>query len=111
MFAQGIVLFGPLFPFVYAVICLFLYGLMDLLTIRSAKGAARLSTVGMLESWGFFMGGIVYESLHNLLHLFIRNFGQTLVIYVLMLTPARLLSREQPRPIRDPNLAMWQQSS
>jgi len=110
MFAQGIVLFGPLFPFVYAVICLFLYGLMDLLTIRSAKGAARLSTVGMLESWGFFMGGIAYESLHNLLHLFIRNFGQTLLIYVLMLTPTRLLSRE-PRPIRDPNLAIWQRSS
>jgi len=110
MFAQGIVLFGPLFPFLYAVICLALYGLMDLLTVRSAKGPARLSTVGMLEIWGFFMGGIVYESLHNLLLLFIRNFGQTLLIYVLVLTPTRLLRREPP-PIRDPNLAMSQRFS
>jgi hypothetical protein len=110
MFAQGVVLFGPLFPFLYAVICLLLYGLMDLLTVRSAKGPARLSTVGMLEIWGFFMGGIVYESLHNLLLLFIRNFGQTLLIYVLVLTPTRLLRREPP-PIRDPNLAMSQRFS
>jgi hypothetical protein len=110
MFAQGVVLFGPLFPFLYAAICLLLFGLMDLLTVRSAKGPARLSTVGMLEIWGFFMGGIVYESLHNLLLLFIRNFGQTLLIYVLVLTPTRLLRREPP-PIRDPNLPMWQRFS
>jgi hypothetical protein len=109
MFAQGIVLFGPLFPFLYAVICLFLYGLMDLLTIRSEKGPARLCTVGMLRVWDYFMGGVVFESLHNLLHLFLRNFGQTLLIYVLMLTPTRLLRREL-RPIRDPNMAMWQRS-
>jgi hypothetical protein len=109
MFAQGIVLFGPLFPFVYAVICLFLYGLMDLLTIHPAKGPARLSTVGMLRAWSHFMGGLAYESLHNVLNVFIRNFGQMLLIYVLMLTPTRLLRRE-PRPIRNPNMAMWQRS-
>jgi hypothetical protein len=110
LFAQGIALFGPLFPFLYAVICLGLYGLMDLLTIRPAKGAARLSAVGMLQVWTFFQGGITYESLHKVLHLFIRNFAQTLVIYVVMLTPARLLRREPP-PIRSPNVAMWPRSS
>jgi len=110
MFAQGIALFGPLFPFLYAVICLGLYGLMDLLTIRPAKGAARLSAVGMLQIWTFFIGGITYESLHKVLHLFLRNFAQTLMIYVLVLTPARLLRREPP-PIRSPNVAMWPRSS
>jgi hypothetical protein len=110
MFAQGIVLFGPLFPFLYALICLALYGLMDLLTIRPMKGPARLSPVGMLEIWTFFMGGITYESLQKVFLLFIRAFGQTLLIYVLTLTPARLLRRELPS-IRDPNVAMWQRSS
>jgi len=110
MFAQGIVLFGPLFPFLYAVICLALYGLMDLLTIRPAKGPARLSTVGMLQIWHFFLNGIVYESLDQVLHLLIRNFAQTLLIYVLMLTPARLLHRE-PRAIRAPHVALLQRSS
>jgi hypothetical protein len=110
MFAQGIVLFGPLFPFLYAVICLALYGLMDLLTIRPANGAARLSPVGMLVIWTFFLGGITYESLHKVFYLFIRNFAQTLLIYILTLTPARLLRRDPP-PIRDPNPAMWPRSS
>jgi hypothetical protein len=109
MFAQGIALFGPLFPFLYAVICLGLYGLMDLLTIRPAKGAARLSAVGMLQIWTFFIGGIAYESLHQVLNLFIRAFWQTLLIYVMMLTPAGLLRRGPP-PIRDPNVTMWQRS-
>jgi hypothetical protein len=108
MFAQGIVLFGPLFPFVYAVVCLLLYGLMDLLTIRTPNGAARLATVGMLRAWGYFVNGLAYESLHGMFYVLIRNFGQTLLIYVLMLTPTRLLRREPP--IRGPNFAMLQRS-
>jgi hypothetical protein len=110
MFAQGIVLFGPLFPFLYGVICLALYGLMDLLTIRPAKGAARLSAVGMLEIWFFFMNGITHESLDKVLHLFIRNLAQTLLIYVMVLLPARVLRREPP-PIRAPHAVMWPRSS
>jgi hypothetical protein len=109
VFAQGIALFGPLFPFLYAVICLGLYGLMDLLTIRPAKGAARISAVGMLQIWTFFIGGIAYESLHKVLNLFIRTFWQTLLIYVMMRTPARLLSRGPP-PVLDPNVTMSQRS-
>jgi hypothetical protein len=110
MFAQGIALFGPLFPFLYAVICLALYGLMDLLTIRPEKGPARLSPVGMLTVWHFFMSGITYESLQRVLHLFIRNFAQSLLIYVLVITPARMLSRLPP-PTMDPKVAMWRRPS
>ena len=110
MFAQGIALFGPLFPFLYAIICLALYALMDLLTIRPDKGEARLAAMGMLDIWTFFQGGITSESLNKVLHLFMRNFAQTLVIYVLVLTPARILRRER-LPVRGPNVAMWQRSS
>src|SRR5882757_666644 len=87
MFAQGTVLFGPLFPLLYALICLALYAMMDLLTIHPAKGPARLAALGMLQFWHFFMSGITYESLHKVLHVFLRNFGQLLLVYVLMLTP------------------------
>jgi hypothetical protein len=110
MFAQGIALFGPLFPFLYAAICLGLFGLMDLLTIRPEKGSARLSAVGMLQIWTFFVGGITYESLHKVLHLFIRNFAQTLLIYLLMFTPARLLRREPPPIPPGPHVALLQRS-
>jgi hypothetical protein len=110
MLAQGIALFGSLFPFLYALICLVLYGLMDLLTIHPAKGAARLSTVGMLQVWHLFMAGITFESLQRVLVLLIRNFGQTILIYALVLLPVRLLRREPPS-IRTPHAAMLQRSS
>ncbi len=96
IFAQGIALFGPLFPFIYAVICLAIFGLMDLLTVKPKSGAAALSALGMLQIWSFFLEGITYESLHKVLHLFLRNFAQTLVIYVLVFAA----SRQGRRPAR-----------
>ena len=110
LFAQGIALFGPLFPFLYAVICLALYGLMDLLTIRTDKGEAKPSAMGMLQIWTFFISGITFESLNTVLLLLMRNFWQTLLIYVLVLTPARFLRHEQPG-VRGPNAAPWQRSA
>jgi hypothetical protein len=107
MFAQGIALFGPLFPFLYAVICLALFGLMDLLTIKSPSSVARLSALGMLEIWTFFLTGIVYESLHQVVHLFLRTFLQILVIYVFVLNTSRLVLRPaRNRAFR--SAAAWQ---
>ena len=40
MLAQGIVLFGPLFPFVYAAICVVLFWFIDLWTVKPAVGKA-----------------------------------------------------------------------
>jgi hypothetical protein len=99
MFAQGIALFGPLFPFMYALICLALFGLMDLLTIKSTSGQAQLSTLGMLQIWTFFLSGIVYESLHKVIHLFFRTFLQTIAVYVLLLLPVRLFKRGFKNPV------------
>src|SRR5260370_40051732 len=95
--------------FLSAAFCLVLYGLTDPLTIRPAKGAARLAAVGMLSIWHYFMSGVTYESLQRVLPLLLRNFGQTLVIYTLVLLPARLLRREPP-PIRTPHAALLQRS-
>jgi hypothetical protein len=111
MFAQGIALFGPLFPFIYALICLGLFGLMDLLTIKSRSGPASLSALGMLEIWSFFLSGIVYESLHQVIHLFLRTFLQTLAIYVLVMTASRLMLRRSEEPAVHSSPAEWQRAS
>lgn len=93
IFAQGIAVFGPLFPFIYALICLGLYFLMDLLTIRHAEGRATLSTLGMLQIWTFFIGGLTYEALHVVFTFFIRNFLQILIIYVVVFAMIRLAGK------------------
>jgi hypothetical protein len=111
MFAQGIALFGPLFPFMYALICLGLFALMDLFTIRPLVGPASISALGMLEIWGFFMGGITYESLHKLLQYFIRSFVQIVSIYVFVFGLARLgawvLAPRKQFSAAPPDAAAW----
>jgi hypothetical protein len=91
MFAQGIVLFGPLFPFVYAAICLILFGLTDLLSLRPERGAATLAALGMLQIWSFFINGIQFDGLHLVLYFVLRNFEQMVLIYVLVLGLSRLV--------------------
>jgi len=106
MFAQGIALFGPLFPFIYAAICIPLFGLLDLLTIRPVAGMATLSALGMLQIWEFFLNGITFESLHSVFHLFLRYFAQTLAIYVLVLATSRQARSAKTRA-GPPNAAAW----
>jgi len=89
IFAHGIALFGPLFPFIYAAICFVLFGLMDLLTIRSAAGVASVSALGMLEIWNYFAGGLSYDALSGPFEFIIRNFWQTAFIYALVFGLAR----------------------
>ena len=89
IFAHGIALLGPLFPFVYAAICFVLFALMDLLTIRSAAGAATVSALGMLEIWNYFAGGLSYDALSGPFEFIIRNFWQTALIYALVFGLAR----------------------
>jgi hypothetical protein len=98
MFAQGIVLFGPLFPFIYAGICLILFGLTDLLTLRSARGTATLAALGMLEIWSFFINGIQFDGLHLVVYFVLRNFEQMVLIYVLVLWLSRLLVSARRSP-------------
>jgi hypothetical protein len=92
MQAQGMALFGPLFPFLDALICLLLFGLMDLLTVRTTAGKATLCTLGMLQIWNFFLSGISYEGLHLVVYWIFRNFEQMVLIYVLVLALTRLVA-------------------
>jgi hypothetical protein len=95
MFAQGIALFGPLFPFVYILICLILYALMDLLSFKGAAGIAGVSALGMMDLLSIFLQGLGYEGLHDVLYLIVRNFAQMLIIYLLVFAAARLFTRER----------------
>jgi hypothetical protein len=97
MVGQGIALFGPLFPFLFAFICLILFGLMDLLTIRHRVGMSTVSALGMLQIWIYFVDGLSYEGLHDVFYFALRNFWQVALIYAAVFGAARLLLREHPQ--------------
>jgi hypothetical protein len=108
MFAQGIVLFGPLFPFLYAGICLMLFALMDLLTVRPAVGVASLTALGMLQIWNFFAAGISYEALHLVLYWLFRNFAQMVLIYAFVFGLARSVTGGKHSSAGVPTVPTWQ---
>jgi hypothetical protein len=91
MFAQGAAIMGPLFPILYAAICLLFFGLMDLLTIRNSSGTADLSALAMMTLWMFFYRGITSDALSNAFVFIVRDFGQTVLIYVVVFAMARVL--------------------
>ncbi len=107
MFAQGIALFGPVFPFVYAVICLGLFWLMDLLVVRPKDGVAAMSTLGMLMLWSLFSSGLTYEALQHAVYFFVRNFEQAVIIYVLVYAMARAVTRSDKRSSGAPKVPTW----
>ena len=84
MFAQGEAIMGPLFPILYAIACLFLYGLMDLLTVRQADGAVELSALAMMTLWIYFYRGITSDALSNIAVFIFRDYGQRLLIFVVV---------------------------
>lgn len=96
MFAQGIALLGPLFSLVYVGICLALYVLMDLLTVRPSFGIPSLSALAMMKIWQLFIYGITSESLGVMFTFIVREFLQMVLIYLLVLALATaILHRKQ----------------
>lgn len=91
MFAQGIALMGPLFPMVYALIIFLKFALMDLLQIRNESGGSRLSALAMMSLWIYFYRGAVQDAISNDVTFIIRNFAQTLLIYVIILGVTRIM--------------------
>lgn len=110
MFGQGNALLGPLLPFLFAVICLVMYGLMDLLTIKHATGLSTISALGMLQIWRFFNGGLMYEGLHSVFDFVIRNFWQIALIYVLVQSFARIVLPRNNWIGQTPSAPTWQGS-
>jgi hypothetical protein len=111
MFAQGWAVMGPLFPILYAGICLLLYGLMDLLTVRRPSGGATLSPLAMMSLWMFFYRGITSDALSNSLGFIVRDFGQTVLIYVVIFGIARIMFGSQPFRGVSPVSPGWQRAT
>jgi hypothetical protein len=91
IFAQGQVVFGVLFPFVFVLLSLALFKWMDVLCRRAADGSAFPVTLALLTSWQLIhlLGP---ESLHQGVIAIVRTLPQDIAVYVLMLWIARLLS-------------------
>jgi hypothetical protein len=92
IFAQGWATLGPLFPFVYALICLVFYALLDLLTIRQAGATATVATLGALGIWQYFEFGLNYEAFHYLTTFVMRDFAQMFIIYAVVFGVARVFT-------------------
>jgi hypothetical protein len=110
MFAQGQVIMGPLFPFAYALICFVLFGLADLLTVRTEGRQASLCALAMMSLWFYFYRGITTEAVSNLAVFIFRDWEQALLIYIAVLGAARVLL---PRPVALPGTAAaaaWQRT-
>ena len=91
LFAQGEVVFGALFPFVYILLCLILFKWMDLLCRRPADGPAFPIPMALLTSWQLvhLLGP---ESLHQDGIAIVRGIPTTIVVYTLVLGIAYLLT-------------------
>jgi hypothetical protein len=111
MFAQGQAVMGPLFPIVYAAMCLLLYGLMDLLTIRGDSGSAEMSALAMMSLWVFFYRGITADAVGNTVVFIFRDFAQNVVLYAVIFAMARFVLGGGRAHAKSPLDAGWSQAT
>ncbi len=100
--AHGLVLFGPVFPFVFVLICWVMISVMELLTIRVERGAAQLSAVGMMNLWTFFTHGFTHDSLSAMFVYVVRGFPEMVFVYwfALGLTGLFLRNKYAASPVK-----------
>jgi hypothetical protein len=91
LFAQGQVVFGGLFPFVYALLCLALFAWMDLLCRRTDQGPAFPVTLGLLGAW-HMAHLLAPESLHQVCIAITRGFPQDILAYAFAFLIARMFT-------------------
>ena len=89
IFAQGQAVFGALFPFVYALLCLVLFKWMDLLCTRRSDGSSFPVTAALLTSWQL-VHLLAPESLHQVCLAIVRGIPQDIAVYALVFLLARV---------------------
>jgi len=90
-FAQGIALFGPVFPLLYFLACFVMFWALDIFSFRRG-GAVVISTVGMLGVWRLFQYGISAESLQYEFMSIFRGLPQGILLYILAYHFARAMN-------------------
>lgn len=98
VFAEGMVLLGPLFPFLYALILLVTYAVMDLLTVRPERGPPMTSALARMLAWPLFLYGVTGEAIHAMVLVAVREVWQSMMIYLLVLACAGLVLRSHAAP-------------
>ena len=111
MFAQGQAIMGPLFPILYAALCLLVYALMDLLIVRGVDGRADLSALAMMNLWIFFYRGITADALSNIFVFIFRDFLQTVVIYVIIFAISRAMMGNRAGRLESSIQTGWQRAT
>jgi hypothetical protein len=92
VFAQGLVLFGPVFPLVYSLACLLVFHVLELMTAKFASGPALVSAPAMMNTWPYFLHGITADSVEVFFSFVLRGLVQMLLIYFAAICVARALS-------------------
>jgi hypothetical protein len=106
VFAQGATLMGPLFPFIYALLCLWFFAWMDLLTTRGPAGTGSLTALAMMNIWPFFIHGISGDGFKYVIASVLRDFPQMILIYCI----AFGLTRMTLRFVRPEGASTWRVS-
>lgn len=91
LFAQGQVVFGALFPFVYVLLCIILFKWMDLLCRQPADGPIFPTTLALLTSWQT-IHVLAPESLHQACIAILRGFPTDIAVYTLVLLIAHMFT-------------------
>lgn len=95
VFGQGVALFGPLLPLIYAVVCLAIFHWMRLFTDLGTRGGISISAVAMMNIWPLVQYGITAESMAELLGSIVREFPQWILIYLTALLATRCVLGER----------------
>lgn len=90
MLAQGLALMGVGFFIPFALFCLVIFALLDLLTARGRSGHLVVSAVGLLSVWKLFQYGISAESLNAWIGFAVRLWPQNLVLFLGVALLARI---------------------
>ncbi len=92
VFAQGLVLFGAVFPLVYALACLMVYHVLELMTAKFQSGPALVSAAAMMNMWLFFLHGVTADSLEVFFTFVLRGLVQMVLVYFTAVCVARVLT-------------------
>jgi hypothetical protein len=93
VFGQGLLLFGNYFIIIYFAICIIMFAAIDIFSKATTEGVIVFSAIGILNLGFYFGSGITAESLHALFIGGIRGVLQPVVLYFIILSIAKFITR------------------